>query len=253
MNNSLFLWLVLFLPAMAFGQNKEIVTDSSWIVNRNGIFYQLRAQVFSNGEESTTAVPLGDTIQTVQKFRDNIRNTVATFASDAQITSGYRLQVTEILRYGRSLPPILGKSPIDSLRNDQKNLLDQGWAIHSGGSSTGLRFRVTAGGVFQWKADTTSTWRAAAFLGGVIRLNTFQGYTEDFWRTPKGRWVSANQRYTIRPPGDIAARDIADIPEDNPAPADPAPPKTELLAGGIVRIGEVLYKFNSRSKKWEQL
>ena len=251
MNKFIFIFLAL-MPVFAFGQQKETVSDSSWIANRNGIFYQLRAVVYSNGEESTTAVPLGDTVQTVQKFRDNIRNAAATFATDAQIVSGYRLQITELIRFGRTLPGIIGKSPLDSLRADQQNLLvTSGWTLRTDGTSTGIRFRVTAQGAFQWKADTTTTWRAAAFLGGVIRVNSLNGYTTDFFRNAKGRWTTISQQYTIRPPGDVAARATDDIPEE-PAPASDVP-KTELLAGGKVRIGELLYMYNSKTKKWVQL
>lgn len=249
-----FIFLLAFLPLFAFGQQKETVSDSSWIANRNGIFFQLRAQVFSNGEETTTAVPLGDTAQTVAKFRDNIRNAANTFASDAQIVSGYRLQITELIRFGRTLPGILGKSPLDSLRNDQTNLLvNSGWTLRTEGTSTGIRFRVTAQGTFQWRADTTATWRSAAFLGGVLRVNGLNNYTTDFFKNAKGRWTTINQQYTIRPPGDVAARDMADLPEEPVSTPVPQTPKTELLTGGKVRIGELMYKYNTSKKKWEQI
>lgn len=250
MNKFIFI-LLAFLPVFAFGQQKETISDSSWIANRNGIFYQVRAVVYSNGEENTTAIPLGDTAQTVAKFRDNIRSAATTFASDAQIVSAYRQQITELIRFGKTLPGILGKSPLDSLRTDQPNLLvNSGWTLRTDNSTMGIRFRVNGSGAFQWKADSTANWRTAAFLAGVIRLSGLNGYNTDFFKNAKGRWTTINQQYTIRPPGDVAARFFTDTPEE---PALPVQPKTELLTGGRVRIGELLYKYNTTTKKWVQL
>ncbi len=248
MKNKLFISLFL-LPFFAIAQ--ETTSDSSWIINRAGIFYQVRAQVFTSGNESQTLTLLGDTATTTQKFRDNIKSAATTFASDAQIVSGYRNQITELIRFGRTLPGILGKSPLDSLRADQPNLLvTSGWTLRTTGASTGIRFRVTGLGAFQWKADTTATWRAASFLVGVIRLNGLNGYATDFFKNSVGRWVTISQQYTIRPPGDVSARFFVDTADE---PAQPAQPVTELLAGGRVRIGELLYKYNSKTKKWAQL
>jgi len=245
--NKFIVFLLALLPAIAFGQQKEITTDSSWIVNRNGVFYQVKYQVFNTGEETTNIIPIGDTTTTVNRFRENIKSAATTFASDAQIVSGYRLQITELIRFGRTLPALLGKSPLDSLRNDQKNLLDAGWSVNG----TGLRFRVTGAGAFQWKADTTTQWRAAAFVGSVIRLNSFNGYTTDFFRNAKNRWTTISQQYTIRQPADVAARlDSADLPEEQAA--EPTAPTTELLPGGIVRVGEKEFKYNTKTKQWVQ-
>jgi hypothetical protein len=245
--------LLAVVPGFAFAQQKETASDSSWIANRNGIFYQIRAVVYANGEENTTAVPLGDTIQTVQKFRDNIRNAASTFASDAQIVSGYRRQITELIRFGRTLPAILGKSPLDSLRADQSNLLiASGWTLRTDGTNTGIRFRVTLLGAFQWKADTTTTWRSAFYLVGVIRLNGMNGYATDFFKNSKGGWTTISQQYSIWPPGNESRLISADLPEEQLAATDHLP-KTELLTGGVVRIGELQYKYNGRIKKWVQL
>ena len=250
MNNTLFLWLI-FLPLIAIGQQKEIVTDSSYIVNRNGKFFQVQTTTFSTGEETSSTILLGDTAQTVRKFKRDITEAAQQWASDAQVISGFRQKITEAIRFGKTLPGILGKSPLDSLRADQPDLLvTTGWTLRTDGTSTGIRFRVTGAGAFQWKADSTATWRAAAFLVGVIRLNGLNGYNTDFFKNSKGRWATISQQYTIRPPGDVAARFFTDTTDE---PTPPAPPVTEFLSGGRVRVGELIYKYNTRTKKWEQL
>ena len=245
------IFLITLLPFASFSQSKDLVSDSSWITNRAGIFYQVKIQIFSNGEETTTAIPIGDTATTTQKFRENIKSSAATFASDAQIVSAYRAQITELIRFGRTLPSILGKSPLDSIRAEQTDLLAvTGWNVRSINSVTGLRFRIAGTGVFQWKTDTTTIWRGAAFLGNVIRLTSFNGYTTDFFKNSKGYWTTINQQYTIRSPFSTLEKTTLQ-PEIEQLQSDL--PFTELLTGGRVRIGKVVYKYNTKAKKWDQL
>ena len=250
MNNSLFLWL-LFLPLFAFGQQKETVTDSSWIANKSGTFYQVRYQLYSTGESVTSELPLGDTITTFKLFRDQIKNVAATLASDAVIVSEHRQKVSELTRFARTLPGILKRNVLDSIQAEQSNLFqNSGWTIRAGSTSAAFRFRQTAQGVFQWKADSTTNWRAAAFLGSVIRLNGLNGQTVDFYKNAKGRFITINGQYLIRQPGDVAARFTGDTPiESEPIPTPP--PAPEFLKNGTVRVGELIYKYNSRKKIWE--
>ena len=242
--------LCLLLPLFSFCQNSPApVVDSSWIVNKAGQFYQANYKLFADGREATELKPYGDTATTANRFRENIQSVAATFANDAQIVSGYRSQVSELIRFAKTLPEIIGRNPLDTILKTQPNIFDNsGWTLSTGGTQIGIRFRQTAQGTFQWRADTTTNWRSAAFLGSIIRLNSLNGYTSDFFKDSKGRWKTINQQYTIKQPGDIAARmDSADLPEEALVPA---PPQTELLTDGIVRIGEIQYKYNSKTKKW---
>lgn len=248
---ALFALLFAAMTATAQTGQKEVISDSSWITNRAGVFYQARYTVYNNGEESTTLQPLGDTAQTVTRFRDFFTSESNRLAGDAAIVKAYRPVVTELIRLGRSLPNILGKSPYDSLRTTQKNLYDANtWTVRNGTGSTGIRFRQTATGLFQWKSDTATVWRPAAYLGGVIRLNLYGGYTTDFFRKNNAdRWTTLDSRYVIQKADQ--ARDLADFTDD-PTPAQ-APPlaDTELRNDGTVRIGEKIMKYNTKKKLWE--
>lgn len=258
MKNIFALFTLLFAAMSATAQTsgqKEVISDSSWIANRAGVFYQARYTVYSTGEESTTLTPLGDTAQTVTRFTDFFRSEAARLAGDANIVRGYRQTVTELLRLGRTLPGLLGKSPLDSLRNTEPNLLQTSqWQLSAGANSTGLRFRVTAAGAFQWRADTTTNWRSAGFIGDIVRLNSLNGYTTDFYRSGKS-WRTINGQYIIRP---IASRslttDTDDDPEPQPAPEPEPEPKTVLNSDGTVSMPDGRkYKYNSRAKKWGTL
>ena len=248
---ALFALIFAAMTATAQTGQKEVVSDSSWITNRAGLFYQARYTVYNNGEESTTLQQLGDTAQTVTRFRDFFTSESNRLAGDAAIVTAYRQVVTELIRLGKSLPTILGKSPLDSLRSENKKLLDAStWTIKSGASSTGLRFRVTSTGTFQWKSDTATVWRTGAYLGGVVRLNNYQGYTTDFFRKGSfNAWKTLDNRYQITTI-DANARDLADLPDPEPATAPPLA-DTELRNDGTVRIGEKIMKYNTKKKLWE--
>lgn len=238
-----FLFIILF-PSSLVGQTKNITADSSWITNQNGVFYRTQQVQYSTGEKVITESPIGDTSTTYTKFKNEIEAIANRFADDVERVAAYRQQITELIRFGKEVPNTIGLSPLDSLRNGA-GLLDAGWKV----DGVAISFRVNNAGNFQWKFDTVQNWTQAAYLGGVIRLNNFNGYNTDFFRRSNNRWITANNRNTIRRPGDIAAR--VTVSEEETPP--PAPPQTELLAGGIVRIGEIQYKFNTRKKKWEAI
>lgn len=249
MNNTFFLWL-LFLPLFATAQTQTVTVDSSWITNEGGDFYQARYQEYSTGDRVTTFTRIGDTLTAFNRFQEAIVSQGNNLSADAAVVYEHRARVTELIRFGKTLPSIIGKSPLDSIRKVEPTILDvSGWTIRTGNLSTGLRFRVTGAGIFQWKADTTATWRPAAFLGAVIRLNSLNGYTTDFFKSGN-RWRTVDGRYQIRKAGDSANRDLS--PEDVPD-SSKQPSGTELLDKGVVRIGEQKWKYNSSKKKWEQL
>lgn len=83
-------------------------------------------------------------------------------------------------------------------------------------------------------------------------MNNFQGFTQDFVKNAGGgQFVSMSQQYRIKPIGQ--SRDLADLPDPEPLTPAPAELKPEFLAGGVVRYGELKYKYNTKTKKWETL
>lgn len=244
---ALIIWLML-IPAVLSGQ--EITRDSSWLVNNQGNFYQARLQEYSNGNSVQTLTFIGDTVTTATQFQNTLKSEAARLNQDANLIIGYRSTITEIIRFGKALPAVIGRSPYDSLRNAQPNLLATGyWGINT----TGLRFRVTAQGAFQWKADSTSTWRPAAFIGDIIRLNSLEGWNTDFFRKPgTNRFVSLNSRYVIRPIGS-QQRDIDPLANDGEEPEPPRQPAAKLNNDGSVTIDGKKFKYNTKTKVWRQI
>lgn len=239
------IFLIILIPAILSAQTatKTVVSDSSWLTNTSGVFYRAQLIQYSTGEKVLTESPIGDTSTTYTKFRADLEAISNRFASDIEKVASYKQQVAELIRFGKELPALIGRSPYDSLRNGT-DLLNSGWKV----DGVAISFRVNNAGNFQWKYDTLADWSQAAYLGGIIRLNGFNGYTTDFYKRSNNRWITADNRYAIRKPGDTAARSRDIDIDDTPAPA--AHPKTEFLPNGTVRVGEVVYKYNSKKKTW---
>lgn len=222
---------------------QELTRDSSWLVNRSGIFFQARQQVQANGVETITFSPLGDTSITTRAFTTSIQSDAARIAGDAAIVSSYRATITYLIRFAQSLPATLNRVPLDSIASSNTNLYTVDfWTLNG----TGIRFRKTAAGNYQWRSDTATVWRPFAYLGSIIRLNQYQGYTTDFYRVNNSNtWRTINRQYAISPRGRNAAAPV-DVPEDEP----PAPSAATLNANGTVTIGSTTFKFNTRTKTW---
>ena len=200
--------------------------------------------MFQDGGEKLEVTLIGDTATTVSKFTSNFRDEAKRYAADAAIVRDYRARITELIRFGKSLRGVLGASPYDSIRAFQPDLFGTGvWVVNN----TPLRFRVTGSGAFQYRPDTTATWRPAGFLDGVVRLNNLNGYTTDFFRVGgNDRWVTMNSQYYIRRVGSQLRIEAIDPPENAPAAT------AILLQSGVVQIGSKKYKWSTTKREWTE-
>ena len=252
------LLFALFAPlftATTFAQTQPtVVADSTYIVRKDKAFVQRTVQLYDNGEIAQPAgLVLGDTAQAASFYSQFFVSTADRYAGDIRIIQGYRRGITELIRFGKVVATSIGVNPLDTIIRKENNLLTASyWQVTRGATATGINFRIANNGNFQWKADTSSVWRAAGFLGSVLRLNLFNGYTQDFVKSANGKaFISMSQQYRIQPIGQ--ARDLSDI--QDPEPLTPPQPelKPEFLTGGVVRYGELKYKYNTKTKKWETL
>lgn len=247
----------LLLPLIGFcqdsAQGKQISSDSAWIKNEGGNFFQYRQKTYSNGEQETNLVLIGDTATTQSRFLNDVKNIAATMANDANIVRTYRLQLSELIRFANSIKAPVGLDILDSLRSERFSYLYEGsWSlgrINDPENYMGITWMENAD-TLAYRSDTTATDRKAEFLGPVIRLYNLNGYNEDFFITSGGYYQTASGLYIllpqgISPPAYVASRSLIKRPETQP--------KTELLTNGTVRIGEIVYKYNSKTKKWKEL
>jgi hypothetical protein len=245
-----YLFGLLALFAVSLAAQDTTVRDSSWIVNRAGVFFQARQTVTTAGVETTTVTPIGDTSTTTRVFVTNIQNEAARMAGDANIVRQYRAGVTELIRFAREISVTINRTPLDSIAASQTNLYTPDfWDING----LGIRFRRTAAGLYQWRSDTTTTWRPFAFLGGIMRLNSLNGYTTDLYRLPSGnQFRSVNNQYSIKPKSQVAQRTAA-APVEEPETLLPPRQYYTLNSNGTISTESGAWRWNARAKKWVKI
>lgn len=252
-------FFALLFTATTFAQSQPVViADTVFIVRKDNKFVQRSAQVYDNGEVNQPAgTIIGDTAQAITHYSTFFSTSSANIANDIRIILEYRRSITTLINFAPIVRSAIGINPLDTLIKKEPNLLSVDyWQVTSGATSSGIKFRLTTTGAglsaFQWRADTSSAWLPAAFLGNVLRLYRYNGYNHDFVKSANGKaFISMSKQYRIQPIGQ--ARDLSDIPD--PEPLTPPQPelKPEFLAGGVVRYGELKYKYNTSKKKWETL
>lgn len=218
--------LLYLLPT---GRCQEVVSDSTWITVANGQVTEWREIAYDNNTGTTFRRAMGSVADYTLLQRNLTLSEAANAAREMEAARRIRRDMAEKVRALNALSSVLGTSPADSVRATKSDLLaTTGWRI----DATGFRFRRTAQGVFQWRADTATTWRAAAYLGGVIILNGLNGYNTHFYqRGNNGRWVTPDQRHVIRDPGtqDAAPRSALAPPPIQQQDADQ--PAIERIEG----------------------
>lgn len=243
MKNLIFALFALFAFAATA---QDVVRDSSWLIFRDNKFVQVRNQVFNNGGETIVFSPIGDTLATTNAFTQQIQTDATRLANDALVVSGYRQLIADIIRMGGNLPAMLARSPLDSIAATNVELYSANyWRVNY---SLGLMFRKS-GANYEWSSDTSAVWRPFAYIGSVMRLTNFNGYTTDFFRVPNSNaWRTVDQRFQITPrlrAGSRAALTPIEVPEKEPPATD-----VTLNANGTVTIGQTTFRYNTRKKTW---
>lgn len=230
-----FLFLLIFLPVLLPAQ-KDIVTDSTWITSSGGKFYENHIVRYSNGEEDGGYKRLlGDTAQVLSRNITRIEQQAELLANDARVVMEFPAKIKELIRGDAAIAALLGQSPIDSLRRKYAaSLVDSSWTIRSGGQARDIVFSVNAQGVLRYKIDTLQT-RTAVILGGVLRLNNYQGSTDDvpLYKIRNGFYSSIDKGIVLKPAGSAQAnRSLIDpVPAPPPTIQQQTPKKNKKFKG----------------------
>lgn len=242
--------LFIFLLLNAFPYKKcnaqSIEVDSSFIINKNGVFYQNRKIVDEIGNETMTSLVIGDSTKLFVYLKNSLDLDLFDYIRFASQSLTLRKLVSEKARYLRSAGNI-GALILDSIAKKEPSLYTNGyWKIND----TGIRFRRTANN-WQWRSDTTTQWREMTFFGSVIRLNGLNGYTTELYKIAESskRFRSANSQFTLQPISSSSRRTVIDPISEG----DTEKQKTILVADGTVILNGKKYKYISKSKIWKEL
>lgn len=247
-----FLLLIWLLPLTLLAQ-RVLTTDSTWIANANGLFYEHRLLEYSSGESTKSVTLLGDTSSVVNKYIDDLRRRTDAMATDVQVTSDFARQVREIVRQDGPIATLLGISPLNRLVAPVgAALVDSTYRVRFNGATKTFRFSLTNQGALRYRADTFPA-RPANYLGRVLRLNNWlnSGDPLDLYQFSNGRWHNSVRTVQVflqsagpqnRSASSAPEPDIAGLREPLTAPV--------LYEGGFAFLDGQWYKFNPKQRAW---
>lgn len=192
--------LFLLAAASAFAQ-RTVTSDSTWISNQGGIFYENRLIIWSNGDEDQTKRSVGDTSKVFSKNVRQIEQEGDRFAEDAKSVSAFPKRIREIIRQADALEAIIGWNPLDSLQRKYASVLtDTLLQIKTdGGDWLDFSLFVNNAGKLRYRVDTLPA-KNAVLIGGVLRLYNFLGSTfeVDLFRSGDYDFYSLDSRVVVR-------------------------------------------------------
>ena len=187
----------LFTTLSVVATAQEATKDSSVIISKNGLFFNVRYQEFANGESSVVTTLLGDTSAVIGKNSEEIRNKTSSWASDIEYTSSIPQKINEMIRKEEALKTIVGKSALDALRTETFSWPDSTYKMKTTSGTFTLKFSTpTVNGVkiLRYKLDTFAV-RQADYLGKAIRFRNFQNTGRNLYMVqfPSGRWFNSDR------------------------------------------------------------
>ena len=227
-----FCLLLLAIPLLLFSQ-KEVITDSTWISNDSGNFFENHIKIYNTGETDGGYKRLiGDTAAVVEKFSNAFEQQAERFAQDAKVVSEYPSNIRELIRQDDAIEAMLGISPLRTLLQKQDTVFtDTTWSIKIEGSGfVPIVFNVNAGGNLRYTVDTFPT-KTAILFGNVIRLNNFLGGTWDeiLFKQRDGFYTSLDKRLLLRLTNGSGNRSVA-MPSPSGRQLDTIPIPTDKPA-----------------------
>lgn len=242
---------IIALLAWFSASSQHIQTlDSTWVNNTGGQFFEYRLIQYMSGEEYLTKKKLGDTSQVVSLYKEEFIRSTDTWATDIEWTSTFSKKVTELIRQDQALTTSLGRSPIKTILETHKWMVDSIFKTKEGNKTRAIKFSITNQGNLRYKIDTFAT-RNATLLGKAIRLSNYlnTGNSLDLYQFRDGRWrdgtrtvqiflATAGPQYANRE----APANFADVPVELPI----------TYEGGLVHAYGQWLKYDGRKKKWLQ-
>ena len=244
--------IVIFTALMALASTAQTVelSDSTWITNTAGKFFQNRLISYLDGGATQTKTLLGDTTAVVSRYKTDFINLTGTWANDIEWTSTFTKKVTELIRQDQALTSNIGRSPVKSIVESYKWLPDSTFRIKDGTKQLSIRFTITNAGQLRYKIDTFAT-RNAILLGKVMRLQNYKnGSSIDLYQFQDDRWRDGTRTVQLYRES-IGAQNRG--AREAPIPSNFAEVAIDLpitYEGGLVHAYGQWLKYNATKKKW---
>lgn len=189
---------VLFFLLLSLGVSaQETVSDTTYLTNTLGVFYENNRVVYADGKTVPTSTPIGDTLTTLNTFVERYNSKVNTLANDVKVVRLYRGVTSQILKDDASITSVLGKSPLKQLQDTYAEQLLGDWTLQSpGNADTNIKFTINASGQLRFLVTGSTSKQAVILSQQCVKLNSYpsSGNNIDLFQVNSKRWSDANGR-----------------------------------------------------------
>lgn len=189
---------ILFFLLLSLGVSaQETVSDTTYLTNTLGVFYENNRVVYADGRTITTTTPIGDTLTALNVFVERYNSKVNTLAADVKVVRQYRGVTSQILKDDASILAVLGKSPLKQLQDTYANQLLGDWALQSpGNANVNIKFTINASGQLRYLVTGSTSKQAIVLSQQCVKLNSYpsSGNNIDLFQINSKRWSDANGR-----------------------------------------------------------
>lgn len=201
-------FLFFFLPALLSAQD-AVLSDTSYIENRAGVFWQVTQTTYESGRIVSDQTPMGrDTATVVNAVIGSLFPALTQYADAAVQATKLQQQRKRITEAGQSLTLLIGKNYYTALGDllGDEFIADYTMRVNGGTAISVEVFRLAGGGLRYKQGGTnfvfdvvTRNWVRIRRYDGTATQTADQNVVVDlFFDAGAKRWVDANRRYILK-------------------------------------------------------
>lgn len=195
MKNIVFFFL---FPVLVNAQ--DIVSDSSWLFNLNGKFYDAQRIVYSDGTYLEKSIALGDTASVISLYANRITNEAQSYANAVKVAIKAQASTAQLLKLDTLINSTLGSSPLSAVMSSyERDFLEGTWEIQYNGSTIPVTFPRLSSNQRIRLLPAGSTARTFLIFGDMLRLVNYpiQG-NNTLFKIRAGRWENIARTIVLR-------------------------------------------------------
>lgn len=196
----LFLSLFVFAAQLATAQTKEVLTDTTYNVNRNGTFLSVNFIGYSDGSYTETATPQTDTNAVFNQYVQNIETRANAIASAAVVAMQARAFSVDAAKLDTQCVALTGRSPVSLLMKPYgAEFLTGSWVIVVNGVTTNVVFSElsTTGRLRLTPAGGTA--KTMLLFGNFLRMTNYPATGINLlYRVKSGLWSSQDKTVVLK-------------------------------------------------------
>jgi hypothetical protein len=193
---NLFLFLSLIALPFAATAQVQVVTDTIYITQTAGKFFQTKSTTYEDGSSQTSTVLLGDSTQTLSFFANSLVSQASQISSAAVVYMDVNKTAKQLNQIDAAVTALVGSSPQKAIQNSIKApFLSGSWSLSDAGVSKAVTFAENASGLLRYTV-AGSTAKTVSVLGSawvVLKNYPTTGVDTNLFQLSTKRWATVDK------------------------------------------------------------